>query len=228
MRYKLVSIMLVIDLSIVQAVSSNTNIDIEGKPPVSVTSSNDLRTFPYGQGYSQGYIREEQNVSGGDVVWNAKVMEGGIQSLYATNDQEEDGGTAVNTTIFRDGRQRVSAEGVAITVTLYDNAVQEIYKGGYVYDLTVHDRASSWAYAGATLEGNTIINDFGKFLLYAGDKEHQSTVENFILNGKDTKLYSIAADVDGESSLVESLSGNGSVIFTSTVSNPHYSKLEIN
>ncbi|WP_438718638.1 hypothetical protein, partial [Bartonella rochalimae] len=95
MRYKLISAMLVIDISLVQAVSSNSNIDTKVKAPVPVllsTSSNDLKTFPYGQ----GYIREEQNVSGSEVVWNAKVMEGGIQNLYAKSNQEE-GGTAVNT-----------------------------------------------------------------------------------------------------------------------------------
>ncbi|AQX23039.1 MULTISPECIES: autotransporter outer membrane beta-barrel domain-containing protein [unclassified Bartonella] len=224
MRYKLISAMLVIDISLVQAVSSNSNIDTKVKAPVPVllsTSSNDLKTFPYGQ----GYIREEQNVSGSEVVWNAKVMEGGIQNLYAKSNQEE-GGTAVNTEVFRDGRQRVSAEGTAITVTLNDNAVQEIYKNGYVYGLTVNDRASSWAYAGATLEGDTTINDFGKFLLYAGDKEHRSTIENFILKGKETELFVISAR-DEDSALIKKLSGQGTVSFIPDQAQPRYSHLYI-
>ncbi len=72
-----------------------------------------------------------------------------------------------------------------------------------------------------------MIHDSGRIYLYAGADQSRTEVEKIILNGKDTKLYAIASTMDGESSLIENLSGNGRVIFTSTVFNPHYSKLEI-
>ncbi|MCL6229538.1 BafA family autotransporter [Bartonella bilalgolemii] len=192
----------------------------EGNVGGQITKSSANGTIIYGQGDILG----EQNVYEGGVVWNAKVMEGGIQNLYARDNGE--GGTAVNTEIFRDGIQRVFAEGVAITVALHDNAVQEIYKGGYVYDLTINDHASSWAYAGAMLEGNTTINDSGKFLLYAGDEKDQSTVENFILNGKDTELFVISAR-DEDSALIKKLSGKGTVSFILDQAQARYSRLHI-
>ncbi|WP_375696033.1 pertactin-like passenger domain-containing protein, partial [Bartonella sp. AC67GZZY] len=75
--------------------------------------------------------------------------------------------------------------------------------------------------------GNTMIHDSGRIYLYAGTERSRTEVEKIVLNDKDTTLYSIASKMDGESSLIEDLSGNGHVIFTSTVFNPHYSKLEV-
>ncbi|AQX21528.1 outer membrane autotransporter barrel domain-containing protein [Bartonella sp. CDC_skunk] len=231
MRYKLISAMLVIDIFLVQAISSNSDTDkVKASVPVLLSvSSNGLKTFPR----DQGYITEEQNVSGNEVVWNAKVMEGGMQNLCAKSNQEvcaksnqEGGGVAVNTEVFRDGGQRVFAEGTAIIVTLNDNAVQEIHKDGYVYGLTVNDHASSWAFSGATLEGDTTINDFGKFHLYAGDKEHRSTIENFILKGKETEL-SVISELDGDGALIKKLSGQGTVSFIPYQAQPRYSHLYI-
>ncbi|OPB31840.1 BafA family autotransporter [Bartonella sp. AR 15-3] len=222
MRYKLVSGMLVMNISLAQAASSNANMGVERQEQVLLSaSSNNLEAYPYGE----GYIREEQHIYGDGVVWNAKVMEGGIQNLYAKDNGE--GGSAVNTEIFRDGRQRVFAKGTAITVALHDNAVQEIYKGGYVYGLTINDHASSWAYAGAILEGDTTINNSGKFFLYAGDEKNQSTVENFILNGKDTGLFVISAR-DKDSALIKKLSGKeGIVSFVFDQPQARYSRLHI-
>ncbi|OPB31843.1 BafA family autotransporter [Bartonella sp. AR 15-3] len=193
----------------------------EGSVGGKITNSSAYDTIIYGEGAISG----EQHIYEGGVVWNAKVMEGGIQNLYAKDNGE--GGSAVNTEIFRDGRQRVFAKGTAITVALHDNAVQEIYKGGYVYGLTINDHASSWAYAGAILEGDTTINNSGKFFLYAGDEKNQSTVENFILNGKDTGLFVISAR-DKDSALIKKLSGKeGIVSFVFDQPQARYSRLHI-
>lgn len=98
---------------------------------------------------------------------------------------------------------------------------------GYVKDLIIKNQAQSWLHPGATLEGSTMIHDSGRIYLYAGPDQSRTEVEKIVLNDRDTRLYAIASDMDGESSLIENLSGNGRVIFMSTILNPHYSKLEV-
>ncbi|UTO29170.1 BafA family autotransporter [Bartonella harrusi] len=179
---------------------------------------------------AQDEVLGYQNVYDGGVVFNTKIMEGGVQNLYGEDDlnEEDYGGTAFNTEVFSGGEQNVLVGGEAMGVILHGTAIQKIELGGYAKDLTVKDQAKAWLHHGATLEGKTTVNDSGRIYLYAGADRSRTEVENIILNGKDAKLYSIASSIDGESSLVENLSGSGSVIFTSNIFNPHYSKLEIN
>ncbi|WP_375649646.1 pertactin-like passenger domain-containing protein, partial [Bartonella sp. MU70NMGDW] len=173
-------------------------------------------------------VRGYQNVYDDGEVFNTQIMEGGIQNLYGEEDLNDYSSFAFDTKVFSGGQQHVLAGGIAIGVLLEGTAFQVIDLGGYVKDLTVKDQAQSWLHGGATLEGKTTVNDSGRIYLYAGAEQSRTEVEKIVLNGRDTKLYSIASNIDGESSLIENLSGNGRVIFTSTVFNPHYSKLEIN
>ncbi|WP_375649572.1 BafA family autotransporter [Bartonella sp. AA78NXGY] len=173
-------------------------------------------------------VRGYQNVYGDGEVFNTQIMEGGIQNLYGEEDLDEYSSFAFDTKVFSGGQQHVLAGGIAIGVLLEGTAFQAIDLGGYVKDLTVKDQAQSWLHGGATLEGKTTVNDSGRIYLYAGAEQSRTEVEKIVLNGRDTKLYAIASNIDGESSLIENLSGNGRVIFTSTMFNPHYSKLEIN
>ncbi|WP_375671589.1 BafA family autotransporter [Bartonella sp. CL27QHWL] len=169
-----------------------------------------------------------QNVYDDGEVFNTKIMEGGIQNLYVEEDLNDYSSFAFDTKVFSGGEQHILAGGIAIGVLLQGNAFQAIGLGGYVKDLIIRDQAQSWLHFGATLEGSTMIHDSGRIYLYAGAERSRTEVEKIVLNGRDTKLYAIASNIDGESSLIENLSGNGRVIFTSTVFNPHYSKLEIN
>ncbi|MBX4336188.1 BafA family autotransporter [Bartonella raoultii] len=182
-------------------------------------------TIISGEGEEVGY----QNVYDGGIVFSTKIKEGGIQNLYVEGDlNEEDSiSSAFDTEVFSDGEQYVLAGGEAIGVTLQGTALQIIDLGGYVKDLMINEQATSWLHHGATLEGNTTVNDSGRIYLYAGAKRSRTEVEKIILNGKDTKLYSISSNMDGDSSLIENLSGHGKVIFLSTALNPHYSQLEI-
>ncbi|WP_375692189.1 BafA family autotransporter [Bartonella sp. AP4SXKL] len=173
-------------------------------------------------------VRGYQNVYDDGEVFNTQIMEGGIQNLYGEEDLDEYSSFAFDTKVFSGGQQHVLAGGIAIGVLLEGTAFQAIDLGGYVKDLTVKDQAQSWLHFGSTLEGSTMIHDSGRIYLYAGAEQSRTEVEKIVLNGRDTKLYAIASNIDGESSLIENLSGNGRVIFTSTVFNPHYSKLEIN
>ncbi|WP_375663011.1 MULTISPECIES: pertactin-like passenger domain-containing protein [unclassified Bartonella] len=159
--------------------------------------------------------------------FNTKIMEGGIQNLYVEEDLNDYSSFAFDTKVFSGGEQHILAGGIAIGVLLQGNAFQAIDLGGYVKDLIIRDQAQSWLHFGATLEGSTMIHDSGRIYLYAGAERSRTEVEKIVLNGRDTKLYAIASNIDGESSLIENLSGNGRVIFTSTVFNPHYSKLEV-
>ncbi|WP_375695128.1 BafA family autotransporter [Bartonella sp. AC90GZZY] len=172
-------------------------------------------------------VRGYQNVYDDGEVFNTQIMEGGIQNLYGEEDLNEYSSFAFDTKVFSGGQQHVLAGGIAIGVLLEGTAFQAIDLGGYVKDLTVKDQAQTWLHGGATLEGMTTVNDSGRIYLYAGAEQSRTEVERIVLNGRDTKLYSIASNIDGESSLIEALSGDGRVIFTSTVFNPHYSKLEI-
>ncbi len=172
-------------------------------------------------------VRGYQNVYDDGEVFNTQIMEGGIQNLYGEEDLDEYSSFAFDTKVFSGGQQHVLAGGIAIGVLLEGTAFQAIDLGGYVKDLTIKDQAQSWLHGGATLEGKTTVNDFGRIYLYAGAEQSRTEVEKIVLNGRDTKLYAISSKMDGESSLIENLSGDGSVIFTSTVFNPHYSKLEI-
>ncbi|WP_375651545.1 BafA family autotransporter [Bartonella sp. LB28NMGDW] len=168
-----------------------------------------------------------QNVYDDGEVFSTKIMEGGVQNLFVEEDLDHYSSFAFDTKIFSGGEQHVLAGGIAIGVLLQGNAFQAIDLGGYVKDLTIKDQAQSWLHSGATLEGNTMIHDSGRIYLYAGAEQSHTEVEKIVLNGKDTTLYSIASKMDGESSLIEDLSGDGRVVFTSTVFNPHYSKLEV-
>ncbi|WP_455482417.1 BafA family autotransporter [Bartonella sp. B35(2025)] len=198
-----------------------------GKSKSKLVRSNADGTVVSGQDQASGY----QNVYNGGVVYNTKIIEGGVQNLYVKDynlDEEDYGGTAFDTQIFSGGKQNVLVGGKAFNVMLSGTAIQKINLGGYVKDLMINDRAESWLHHGAILEGRTTVNNSGRIYLYAGKDVHTTTAEDIYLNGKDTRLYFISADIDGETSLVKNLSGNGSVIFTSTVFNPHYSKLYIN
>ncbi|WP_375645471.1 BafA family autotransporter [Bartonella sp. AA56HLJMS] len=194
--------------------------DIKG----AVVRSSAYDTIVSGENGVRGY----QNVYDDGEVFNTQIMEGGIQNLYGEEDLDEYSSFAFDTKVFSGGQQHVLAGGIAIGVLLEGTAFQAIDLGGYVKDLTVKDQAQSWLHGGATLEGKTTVNDSGRIYLYAGAEQSRTEVEKIVLNGRDTKLYAIASNIDGESSLIENLSGNGRVIFTSTVFNPHYSKLEIN
>ncbi|WP_273783296.1 BafA family autotransporter [Bartonella sp. AU15XJBT] len=168
-----------------------------------------------------------QNVYDDGEVFNTKIMAGGVQNLYVEDNLDDYSSFAFDTEVFSGGEQHVLAGGIALGVLLQGNAFQAIDLGGYVKDLIIKDQAQSWLHSGATLEGSTMIHDSGRIYLYAGADRSRTEVETIVLNGKDTKLYAIASKMDGESSLIENLSGDGSVIFTSTVFNPHYSKLEV-
>ncbi len=195
-------------------------VDAEGLVKDSTVSN----TIIYGQGESLG----KQKVYDGGIVWNTKVMRGGVQDITKEEQSAKSGGSAFNTEIFDNGEQHVWAGGKAVGVTLNDTSIQEVYAGGYVKNLTIHDNATSVVYAGATLEGAALVNNFGQIHLYAGNDQHRTTVEEIILNGKDTKLYSITAKSDGKSSFIQKLSGEGSVVFSFTGSDPYYSQLHVN
>lgn len=97
--------------------------------------------------------------------------------------------------------------------------------------MTINDGAISLVYSDAILEGSK-INGSGKLHLYAGDKGQQTKVEEIILKGKESQLRSITTEVDGSSSLIGKLSGEGSVIYTATSTGsteltPYYSLLHI-
>ncbi|WP_273754358.1 BafA family autotransporter [Bartonella sp. MM73XJBT.G] len=172
-------------------------------------------------------VRGYQNVYDAGEVFNTKIKAGGVQNLYVEGDLDDYSSFASNTEVFSGGEQHVLAGGIALGVLLQGNAFQKIDLGGYVKDLVIKNQAQSWLHPGATLEGSTMIHDSGRIYLYAGAERSRTEVEKIVLNGRDTKLYAIASDMDNESSLIENLSGNGRVIFTSTVLNPHYSKLEV-
>ncbi|EJF96218.1 BafA family autotransporter [Bartonella elizabethae] len=200
-----------------QFISGKSNIQGE------MVRSSAYDTVISGENRGRGY----QNVYDDGEVFRTKIMEGGVQNLYVEGDLDDYSSFASNTEVFSGGEQHVLAGGIAVGVTLQGSAFQKIDLGGYVKDLIIKDQAQSWLHPGATLEGSTMIHDSGRIYLYAGPERSRTEVEKIVLNGEDTKLYAIASDMDNESSLIENLSGNGRVIFTSTVFNPHYSKLEV-
>ncbi len=180
--------------------------------------------------HGEGKTSGQQNVYDDGAAFFTDVMSGGKQNLSTWFG--EVGGLAVDTRVFAGGLQSVFAGGKANTVTLEDGALQRVYAGGRVETLTINSGANSLIYSGAILQGEVKVNGSGRLRLYAGDKGQQTKAEEIILNGKEAKLYSIATEVDGSSSLIQKLSGEGSVIFTSTVSNstessPYYSLLYI-
>ncbi|QEE11846.1 BafA family autotransporter [Bartonella krasnovii] len=193
--------------------------DIKGK----IVKSSAYSTVISGENGERGY----QNVYDDGEVFNTKIKSGGIQNLYVEGDLDDYSSFASNTEVFSGGEQHVLAGGIAIDVTLQGTAFQAIDLGGYVKDLIIKNQAQSWLHPGATLEGSTMIHDSGRIYLYAGPDQSRTEVEKIVLNDRDTRLYAIASDMDGESSLIENLSGNGRVIFMSTILNPHYSKLEV-
>ncbi|MBX4336189.1 BafA family autotransporter [Candidatus Bartonella raoultii] len=194
--------------------------DVEGQ----IKGSSAYHTVIYGQDETIG----QQKVYDGGEVWNTKVMQGGLQEILRKSQNAKRGGSAFDTEIFSGGKQRILAGGKAIGVTLNENALQEIYADGTVKNLKINNEAKSWVHAGAKLEGKTLVNHSGELHLYAGNEQHHTTVEEVILNGPDTKLYSITDESDGKSSLIQKLSGEGSVIFSFTGSDPYYSQLYVN
>ncbi|GAA4659540.1 BafA family autotransporter [Bartonella pachyuromydis] len=196
----------------------------EGDVGGQIKESSASNTVIYGQGETLG----QQKVYDGGITWNTKVMRGGIQEIAKKSQNAKNGGTAFNIQILGGGKQRVLEGGKAVGVVLNETAIQEIYAHGSVKSLTVNNEAKSFVHAGATLEGKTLVNHSGQLYLYAGNDQHHTTVEDIVLNGKDTKLYAITDEFDGKSSLIEKLTGEGSVIFTFTGSDPYYSQLHVN
>ncbi|WP_019219657.1 BafA family autotransporter [Bartonella florencae] len=178
--------------------------------------------------YGQDEILGQQKVYDGGEVWNTKVMRGGVQEIAKKSQSAKSGGFAFDTQIFGGGKQRILEGGKAIEVTLNETALQEIYADGSVKNLTMNDEAKSFVHAGAKLEGKTLVNHSAQLHLYAGNDQHRTTVEDIILNGQDTKLYAVTDEFDGKSSLIQKLSGQGSVIFAFTGSDPYYSQLHVN
>ncbi|WP_317993057.1 BafA family autotransporter [Bartonella gliris] len=182
--------------------------------------------------HGQGEMNGQQNVYEGGAAFFTNVMSGGEQNIDTWFG--DTGGLAVDTRVFAAGVQNVLEKGKANTVTLEEGALQRVYAGGHVETLTINSGANSLIYSGAILQGEIKVNGSGKLHLYAGDKRHQTTVEEIILNEKEAQLYSIATKVDGSSSLIQKLNGKGSVIFTttyistdSTKLNPYYSLLYV-
>ncbi|WP_375640103.1 MULTISPECIES: BafA family autotransporter [unclassified Bartonella] len=196
----------------------------EGDIGGEIKGSSASHTIIYGQDETLG----QQKVYDGGKVWNTKVMQGGVQEVGQKSQSAKNGGFAFHTEVFGGGKQRILKGGQAIGVTLNESAIQEIYTDGSVKNLTMNDQTKSWVHAGATLEGKTQVNHSGQIHLYAGNDQQRTTVEDIILNGKDTKLYSITDEFDGKSSLIQKLSGEGSVIFSFTGSDPYYSQLHVN
>lgn len=178
--------------------------------------------------YGQDEILGQQKVYDGGKVWNTKVMRGGIQEVGKKSEDAKNSGFAFDTEVFAGGKQHILKGGQAIGVTLNENAIQEIDTDGSVKNLTMNDETKSWVHAGATLEGKTQVNHSGQLHLYAGNEQHRTTVEDILLNGKETKLYSLTDESDGKSSLIQKLGGEGSVIFAFTGSDPYYSQLHVN
>ncbi len=189
-----------------------------------------------------------QSVYSGGMAVDTKIMEGGVQNLDGKENfhngfsedadtadiKDEDftineGAFALSTELFKNGMQNIFAGGNASEVTLYDRATQKIYDSGYVDNLTINHQAQSWVFAGAILDKDTNVNDFGNLYLYAGNGEAVTEVENLNLNGEDSKLYIIASEDNGKKTEinVKNLKGNGRVIFTSLGTNKHYSQLNI-
>ncbi|GAA5103919.1 BafA family autotransporter [Bartonella jaculi] len=196
----------------------------EGDVGGQIKASSASGTVIYGQGETLG----QQKIYDGGSAWNTKVMQGGVQEIAKKSQSAKNGGSAFDTQIFGGAKQRVLEGGKAIGVTLNETAIQEIYTDGYVKNLTMNDEAKSFAHAGSTLEGKTLVNHSGQLHLYAGNDQHHTTVEDVILNGQDTKLYAITEEFDGKSSLIQKLSGKGSVIFAFSGSDPYYSQLHVN
>ncbi|QEE11847.1 BafA family autotransporter [Bartonella krasnovii] len=196
----------------------------EGDVGGEIKGSSASHTVIYGQEETLG----QQKVYDGGKVWNTKVMRGGIQEVGKKSEGAKNGGFAFDTEVFAGGKQRILKGGQAIGVTLNESATQEIYTDGSVKSLTMNDETKSWVHAGAILEGKTQVNHSGQLHLYAGNEQHRTTVEDILLNGKETKLYSLTDESDGKSSLIRKLSGEGSVIFEFTGSDPYYSQLHVN
>lgn len=196
----------------------------EGDVGGQIKGSSASNTVIYGQDETLG----QQKVYDGGSAWNTKVMQGGVQEIAKKSQSAKNGGSVFDTQIFGGGKQRILEGGKAIDVSLNETALQEIYGDGFVKNLTMNDQAKSWVHAGATLEGKTLVNHSGQLHLYAGNDQHRTTAENVILNGQDTKLYSVTDEFDGKGSLIQKLSGEGSVIFAFTGSDPYYSQLHVN
>ncbi|KEC55491.1 BafA family autotransporter [Bartonella koehlerae] len=196
----------------------------EGDVGGQIKGSSASSTIIYGQGETLG----QQKIYDGGITWNTKVMRGGVQEISKKTQSVKNGGSAFDTQVFSGGKQRILEGGKAIGVTLNETSIQEVYADGFVKNLTINDKAKSLVYAGSTLEGKTLVSHSGQLHLYAGKEQHRTTVEEIILNGKETKLYSITDEFDGKSSFIQKLSGEGSVIFAFTGSDPYYSQLHVN
>ncbi|GAA5103914.1 BafA family autotransporter [Bartonella jaculi] len=180
--------------------------------------------------YGLGETSGQQNVYDDGAALLTDVMSGGEQNIGTWFG--EVGGLAIDTIVCAAGVQNVLAKGKANTVTLEDGALQRVYADGHVETLTINSGAISLVYAGATLKGEVKVNGSGQLYLYAGDNGQQTKAEEIILNGKESKLYSVATKLDGSSSIIQKLSGEGRVIFTfnsndSKESNSYYSLLYV-
>ncbi|GAA5095208.1 hypothetical protein GCM10023260_02950 [Bartonella acomydis] len=196
----------------------------EGDVGGQIKGSSASNTVIYGQGETLG----QQKIYDGGITWNTKVMRGGVQEIAKESQSAKNGGAAFNIQVFGGGKQRVLEGGKVVDVTLNETALQEIYAGGSVKNLIINDETKSLVHAGAILEGKTLLNHSGQLHLYAGNEKNRTTVEDIILNGRETKLYSITDEFDGKSSLINKLTGEGSVIFAFTGSDPYYSQLHVN
>ncbi len=122
-------------------------------------------------------------------------------------------------TFFRKGNAKAQ---------LKDNVPHDVVIYGQVEDLTINSEEKSLVRAGATLKGTTMVSNSGELHLDAGDDHDRTSVEEVILNGQNTKLYSITALSDEKGSSIKKLSGQGSVIFSFNGSDPYYSQLYVN
>ncbi|WP_442894423.1 BafA family autotransporter [Bartonella sp. CB60] len=190
-----------------------------------IVGSSAYETQIYGQNETLG----EQNVYDDGVVWNTKIMDGGVQTLakwfFEGDFALKSGGLAMKTEVFAGGRQRVFAGGKAEDVILRTGAAQEVHADGYVKNLTIESGANSWVFAGSMLEGEVAVHDFGYLYLYAGEGNYQTIVESINLNEGKSRLYAVASKFDDKNSHVKKLSGVGEVIFTSDDSSLYYSRL---
>ncbi|WP_455474534.1 autotransporter outer membrane beta-barrel domain-containing protein [Bartonella sp. B30(2025)] len=182
--------------------------------------------------YSHDDAKGEQKVYGAGIAWGTKVMAGGMQTIAKWFPDDEGfvskrGGIAIDTEVCSEGKQRILEGGKAYGVILHPHATQEIHAGGYINGLEIKEGANSWALVGSILEGKTVVHDFGKLHLYAGESNYKAITENINLTGEKAQLYLVAHHSDGHNSWIQNLNGVGEVIFTSDNNSLYYSNLYI-
>ncbi|MCZ2328570.1 autotransporter outer membrane beta-barrel domain-containing protein [Bartonella sp. F02] len=191
-----------------------------GQDETKIIKSSAIGTKVYGEGDVFG----QQSIYDYGTAIDTIIGKGGIQVISKEDEKAEVGGTAIRTTVSDDGRQYIVAGGTAIETTLKDNAVQAVFSGGRVSQLVINDNAQSWIHSGVDSKEGITVNNSGKLYLYAGinsdESENNTEVDKLVLNGTNTKLYLVSSEFDGKSSVIRNLSGDGSVIFISTDTNP--------